>query len=147
MGNYTNGSPLCGLGFVANTQDYWLLGDVFLRSYYTIFDMANNQIGFQVNTYSSVADIYTGSLPSNTADASQNAIFFYFGSFLSILGIVICPLMCLLGCLIYSLCINILPTTQTKNPSAEKKLLSSIIPQVELNKDNYSGIAQIIVIQ
>ena len=38
----TGVSGYCYLGFVANNADYWLLGDVFLRNYFTIWDDANS---------------------------------------------------------------------------------------------------------
>lgn len=41
-----NGNALgCVLGFQASKNAYWLLGDVFLRGYYTIHDMERNRIG------------------------------------------------------------------------------------------------------
>ena len=43
----------CFLGIASNTQDYWLLGDVFLRGYYSIHDnddIYNAKIGFVPHT-------------------------------------------------------------------------------------------------
>ncbi|KAM6191909.1 pepsin B-like [Sarcoramphus papa] len=47
-----NNNGYCTVGIEAtylpsqNGQPLWILGDVFLKEYYTIFDMANNSIGF-----------------------------------------------------------------------------------------------------
>ncbi|KAL8178860.1 UNVERIFIED_CONTAM: hypothetical protein K2H54_057276 [Gekko kuhli] len=35
----------CTSGFQNTSGDLWILGDVFLREYYSIFDRANNQVG------------------------------------------------------------------------------------------------------
>lgn len=42
---YKNGG-ICYTSFVGWSSSLWLLGDAFMRSYYTIFDGANNRIGF-----------------------------------------------------------------------------------------------------
>ncbi|XP_040472496.1 LOW QUALITY PROTEIN: gastricsin [Falco naumanni] len=47
-----NNNGYCTLGIEVtylpsqNGQPLWILGDVFLKEYYTVFDMANNRIGF-----------------------------------------------------------------------------------------------------
>nr|XP_060627529.1 embryonic pepsinogen-like [Anolis sagrei ordinatus] len=35
----------CHSGFQVTSGDLWILGDVFIRQYYSIFDRANNQVG------------------------------------------------------------------------------------------------------
>ncbi|XP_075377714.1 pepsin B-like [Mycteria americana] len=48
----SNSNGYCTLAIEAtyvpspNGQPLWILGDVFLKEYYTIFDMANNRVGF-----------------------------------------------------------------------------------------------------
>ena len=38
-------SPFMGLD-LGNLGELWIIGDTFLRKYYTIFDLGNNQVGF-----------------------------------------------------------------------------------------------------
>ena len=60
----TNGT--CILGFSQNEDDYWLLGDIFLTGYYTIWDNIDHtaaKIGFAPHITSLKADITSGSTP------------------------------------------------------------------------------------
>ena len=52
----------CMIGLVINSDDYWLLGDVLLRNYYTIFNEQDKQIGF-VPHKTSNATITSGDAP------------------------------------------------------------------------------------
>ncbi|XP_075578448.1 pepsin B [Pelecanus crispus] len=51
----SNNNGLCTLGIEVtylpspNGQPLWILGDVFLKEYYTIFDMASNSVGFALS--------------------------------------------------------------------------------------------------
>lgn len=41
-----NGQMYCSAGFQGTTQQLWILGDLFLGNYYSVFDMGNKRIGF-----------------------------------------------------------------------------------------------------
>lgn len=39
-------SNQCMSGFSAQDSDLWILGDIFIRVYYTVFDLGNNRVSF-----------------------------------------------------------------------------------------------------
>ncbi|XP_029666825.1 lysosomal aspartic protease-like, partial [Formica exsecta] len=41
-----DGTVTCSSGFQGEDSDLWILGDVFIGPYYTVFDLGNNQVGF-----------------------------------------------------------------------------------------------------
>lgn len=52
LSSHQSNSGYCTVGIEStylpsqNGQPLWILGDIFLRSYYSIYDMGNNQVGF-----------------------------------------------------------------------------------------------------
>lgn len=54
----------CLLAIVQNDDDYWLLGDVFIRNYYSIWDEENDQLGLAPHI-TSTATITLGSAPTD----------------------------------------------------------------------------------
>jgi len=55
----------CIVGFLENSDDTWLVGDVFLRNYYSVFDDDTGELTFApriTNTY--VTTIEAGTAPS-----------------------------------------------------------------------------------
>jgi hypothetical protein len=56
----------CLLGFGASDMPYWLLGDVFLRGYYSVHDQANDRIGFAPHATSNKKIITEGINPEKT---------------------------------------------------------------------------------
>ena len=59
----------CLLGFAASDMPYWLLGDAFLRGYYSVHDMENNRIGFAPHATSNKKKITEGTNPEQTFSA------------------------------------------------------------------------------
>lgn len=41
-----DGSKVCVSGFSSTNTSLWILGDVFISRYYTVFDLGNNRVGF-----------------------------------------------------------------------------------------------------
>lgn len=67
------------MGFAANSDDYWLLGDSFLRNFYTIWDEDNGKIGFAPKDVDNFSTIHSGeSIPQNVLNPS------YINAFLDI---------------------------------------------------------------
>ena len=65
--NYTGSNPDCFIGISLDeslADNYWILGDTFLRAYLTIYDKTNNQIGF-------IGEVDPGELAANAGSLSK----------------------------------------------------------------------------
>lgn len=60
------GEQGCMLGFMATNQTYFILGDVFLRGYYTIHDLERDRIGIAPHSNSRKQRLEAAVLPSET---------------------------------------------------------------------------------
>ena len=58
------------LGLVVNSEDYFVLGDSFLRSFYQVYDMEHNLLGLSPHVTSHV-----GAISNKSSDADS----FHFG--------------------------------------------------------------------
>ncbi len=53
--------------FDSDGQPIWILGDFFMRHFYSVFDMQNNRIGLALSTsYSAVQNVSSTLFPSTT---------------------------------------------------------------------------------
>jgi hypothetical protein len=49
----------CLMGFTKNSANYWLMGDSFLRNFYTIWDEENDKLGFATHITSTATILTT----------------------------------------------------------------------------------------
>lgn len=53
-----NGQTYCSVGFQGTTQQLWILGDLFLENYYSVFDLGNQRIGFALGSSNRIFSNY-----------------------------------------------------------------------------------------
>jgi hypothetical protein len=68
---YVIDSPTCTLGFDTLDDDYWILGDAFMRQFYTVFDRSTDRVGF-ASLNNNLATPIGGS--SYSGDSTRNCI-------------------------------------------------------------------------
>jgi hypothetical protein len=57
---------VCALAITANSEEFFLLGNSFMRGYYTIHDMQDGFLGIAPNRYSDKDYLIRGEIPSRT---------------------------------------------------------------------------------
>ena len=91
----------CVLGFEAGTQTYFILGDVFLRGYYSIHDLENNRIGFAPHRNSHKSKVLPGVLPrhSEIEVINENSWLYTLNQYgMMIFGWILIPIICICCC-------------------------------------------------
>lgn len=53
----------CGIGFEQSSGHDWLIGDVFLKNFYSVWDDTNNRVGLAPHITSSSARLTTTDMP------------------------------------------------------------------------------------
>lgn len=78
VGTASDGSQVCIIGLTASSDNTWILGDVFLKNYLSVFDDTNNQISFAPHKYTT-ATITAGVRPTNyfSYSSSSSGIEYY----------------------------------------------------------------------
>jgi hypothetical protein len=61
-----DGLSICALSITANYDDFFLLGNNFMRGYYLVHDMQDGFLGTAPNRYSDKDYIFRGEIPSRT---------------------------------------------------------------------------------
>lgn len=75
MINYNSGvKGYCTIAIADSRSDYWILGDTFLRNYYTIFDDDGGKVGIAPGYRSNSTITKSTLLPSSLffTDTSEN---------------------------------------------------------------------------
>jgi hypothetical protein len=66
---------VCALALMANSEDFFILGNSFLRGYYSIFDMLDGQLGFIPHATSTKEFPFAGANPSRSLnEASEQSV-------------------------------------------------------------------------
>jgi hypothetical protein len=63
---------VCALAIVSNQQDFWLLGNSFLRGYYSIHDMTDGYLGMVPHSASVKDFVFKGEIPTQVMAGSTN---------------------------------------------------------------------------
>jgi hypothetical protein len=92
---------VCVLGFKTNSDDTWVLGTLFMKSYYTIFDMEQRRIGFTPHHFSNaIMSPLDTAYPHETPYRPPNSptllmdLFFETAIILTVIALVVLVLRC-----------------------------------------------------
>eukprot|EP00347_Sterkiella_histriomuscorum_P020327 403338231 len=86
--NIQQNPDICALGIQINSDENYILGNVFLRNYYAIFDMSQNKIGLTPQLYSNVADIEFDNDNTQSLTIFNETFFYWMGIIWDIIVII-----------------------------------------------------------